>query len=598
MERYEKINKIMAPMDAVLGQGFDLLRKANLYDPFKKGVRTMLTSGIKMNLKMANSLEVYGTENIPLTGGVILASNHQSWLDAQAITVSAPRDVSFVAKSEFVDWPFLRHLIDLSDSVFINRTGDNQGIGNVVELLKGGRAICIFPEGTIPGEENIPRWDVDPETGLLRGKTGAVRLALQSGVPIIPVGCSGTGRAFPPEVYPRMQQSPLSAGGKVVVRFGEPIHLSTRDGKMPSYEEIRGMTDKLMKAISHLVDHSMNYEPITLPLTRKTAPTRMPQFPYRSKPRPKSTRKAPLGVLVLHGFTAHVDCVADLRFDLDELDLPYRIPWLRGHGTRFQDLKGVKASDWYEDAEDALLDLLGECNKVVIVGHSMGGLVAMDLAAHYRKETAGLVAAAPALKFKDPLAPATKAVAKVVPSWPSPNSYVDLELKKMRNRNYPKFPTEAFVELFDYAAEVANRLSFIETPALLLQPRNDQIVAPASSTLALKKISSREKNIEWLEESGHELYLDLEAMKARTITKDFIAGIIARHQEAAEAFKERVTTEAETKVAPKKTPAKAPAKAPAKTASKAASEKKTTTAETKTPARSRAKKPAAPKTKA
>lgn len=579
MELHEKINQYLQPADKAMEQGLELMKKANIYDPFKRGFTNALKTMLLSNFKKNNDLAIFGTENVPQHSGCILASNHQSWLDAQVIGATAPRLVSFVAKAEFVDWPFLRHLIAITDSIFIRRTGDSSVMDILTAELRAGKAIAIFPEATIPGEEDIPRWDVEPETGLLKGKSGAVRLALAADVPIIPIGVSGTGRAFPPEAYPRMQKwPPLPGKGRIEIRFGKPIYLKPENGA-PSYQELRNMTNQVMQAISGLVDHSMNYEPITLPIKLKTAPAREPRMAYRSKAA-NLEKKAPLGVLALHGFTSHIDCVADLRFELEELGIPYRMPWLRGHGGDWKDLKGVTSEDWYEDGEDAFLDLLEECEEVIIVGLSMGGLVAMDLAAHYRNQVAGVIGVATALKFKDPLAGLTGVISKVVPFWPAPNSYQDKTLKEKRNRNYAKFPTKAFASLYEYATTVKNRLSFVKAPALLIGSHKDQIIAPSANAIIYEKIESKSKKMVWFEESGHEMLLDLEAKKVRQTIKDFIEELMLEKTAATE---EKPVSKAKA-AAPAK---KAKAAAPAKRAKAAAPARKRAAAKKRTPSKAK-----------
>lgn len=502
------LNETLKPIDKMIELSLSALRKANLYEPLKSTAFGTTKTLLATQFKLQNNLKIYGAEQVPLDGGCLFAINHQSWLDGQVVTAAAPRKVSFLAKSEFNDWPILHHVMDLVDAVYIKRGGDDSTLEMIANRLREGACIAIFPEGTIPGEEDIPRWDVEPETGLLRGKTGVVRLALKSGVPIIPVGVSGTGRAFPPEAYPRMQEFPLPKATPIEVRFGEPIYLQERGDEEVSYEQLRGMTDRVMCALSHLIDHSMGYEPMSLPLEPKTSPGPLPAIPHRNEPRSEPAR---FGVLVLHGFTSHVSCVSDLRFPVAEMELPYRVPILRGHGGEWTDLKGVKAEDWYEDAENALLDLLTECRKVIIVGLSMGGLVALDLAARHRKTVAGVITIAAALKFQDPLAFLSPVISKLIRSWPAPTAFHDAALAKQRNRNYPKFPTAAFAQLYGYAKAVENRLSFVSANALIIQSRKDQIVKPAAAEIIHAKITSKHKQLQWFERSGHEMLLDLES---------------------------------------------------------------------------------------
>lgn len=525
MEKYEVLNKALAPLDTVMTAAFDAMKKANVYEPFKNAMFQTIRAAMQTNFKMSHKVKVIGAENVPQEGGVILAVNHQSWLDAQLLAAMSPRKARFIAKAMFEDWPILRQTIDLADGIFIRRGGDEDGLKKVADILRGGDCVAIFPEGTIPGEEDVSRWELDPETGLLKGKTGAVRLAIMGGVPIVPVGLSGPGQAFPPEAYPRLQQLPLTRSVPLEVRFGEPITYGNRNIKDVTYDELRSLTNDLMRAISRLVDPSMAYKPFQLPIPVKNAPTTLPPTPYRNKP---VKEKRPLGVLIVHGFTSHVSCVADLRFPVQEAGLPYRIPILRGHGGEWKDLKGVKASDWFEDAENSMLDLLTECEKVVLVGHSMGGLVCLELAARHRNKVAGLVTLAAALKFKDPLSFLTPAMAAVVPSWPSPNAYQDEELGKQRNKNYPKFPTDAFAELYAYSKYIENNLSFVHAPTLVLHSHKDQVIAPKAAQVIYKTISSKDKKLTWFEESGHEMMLDLEAEKIIATVGDFIRDLASR----------------------------------------------------------------------
>ncbi len=531
MEKHELLNHTLKPLDKALDLSLSALRKANLYEPFKTALHKGLTSALAAQFKLNHRLKVYGTENVPTEGGVLLALNHQSWLDAQVLAASSPRKVCFLAKSEFVNWPLLHHLIELADGIYIRRGGDDDMLGSVVTRLKEGACIGIFPEGTIPGEEDIPRWDVEPETGLLRGKSGVVRLAVAAGVPIVPVGLTGTGKAFPPEAYPRMQELPMVRPEPIEVRFGEPLWFKSRAGEELGYEQLRGMTDKVMQGISRLVDHTKGVIPMTIPMEPKTKPGPLPKIPYKNKPVKDKKR---FGVLILHGFTSHVGCVSDLRFPVQELGLPYRIPVLRGHGGEWQDLKGVTAADWYEDAENSLLDLLTECRKVVIVGLSMGGLVTLDLAAHHRKSVHSIVTVAAALKFKDPLAGFSPVMAKVVKSWPSPRAFVDRQLEKERNRNYPKFPTGAFAELYKYSKKVEHNLSFVSADALIIGSKKDQIIHPKAAHTIHDKISSKQKRMVWFEESGHEMLLDLEAGKVTEVIADFLKAATKAHPDPEE----------------------------------------------------------------
>lgn len=533
MERWQMLNKGLAPVDQVLGVGLELLKKADAYEPFKEGLYRVARFVLERNFRSNFDLQVFGTEHVPAEGGCLIAANHQSWLDVQVLAASSPRRYYFVAKSEFREWPILRRLIDLNDSIYIQRGRDERGLQEIADAVRSGKAIVIFPEGTIPGEEDIPRWEVEPDTGLLKGKSGVVRVALATGAPIVPCGVSGTGRAFPPEAYPRMQIfPPLPRPFPITVRYGRPIRLKSPRREL-TREDLAKMTKKVMLAISALVDHSQNYEPITLHIVRKTQPTGIPPYAYSRGVRQGSNGgpsdlgdgKASLGVLVLHGFTSHIHCVDALVAPLDRAGLPYRFPILRGHGTHFNDMVGTTAQQWYEDAENALLDLAREVSRIVVVGLSMGGLLALELAARHRDLVAGVVTVAAALRFRDPLAGLAPLLQKVVRFWPSPNAYNDQELRRRENKNYPKFATDAFASLYTYSRKVVNYLSFVKAPVLILHSKRDQIITPRSAEIIYEKVSSRDRSLVWFERSGHEMLLDCEREAVVRTIMEFIERI-------------------------------------------------------------------------
>lgn len=502
MDRQKIVEKLLLPIDLGLGAALELVREGEAFDQVSDATYWFLRKLIRTQLEIRNELEILNQENIPAQGGVVLASNHQSWLDVQVLGSACPRRVHFVAKSEFHHWPVMRHLIELSQSLSIQRGGDSMGIESIVNALNQGKVIAIYPEGTIPGEEDTPRREVDPKTGLLRGKTGAVRIAIQAGVPIVPVGVSGTGRAFPPEVYPRLEILRLPASSPIRIRFGKSIDLSKYYGMEMSHDDLRTLTDQLMFRISELVDHRSNYAPIKVPIE---APE-------------KSSR---IAVLLLHGFTSSTDTVDGLLPYLEKERIPFERPILRGHGTRFQDLRGVKARDYYIDAERTLLKLWARGYRTIVVGLSMGGLVSLELAMRHPEMIAGIITVAAALKFVDWRAKLSGIVKNFVRYQPSPNSFNDLTLAK-NSTNYTRFPVDAFHSLYRYSRKIAEHLPEVHVPICILQSKKDQIVAPESANIIYEKVSSPLRQIIWFEQSGHEMMQDLEADKVFEEIMNFI----------------------------------------------------------------------------
>jgi carboxylesterase len=218
----------------------------------------------------------------------------------------------------------------------------------------------------------------------------------------------------------------------------------------------------------------------------------------------------PLGVLLLHGFTSSLRTVDGLLPSLQRIGLPYRMPVLRGHGTRPEDLVGVTAQDWYDDASAALDELRGLADAVCVVGLSMGGVVALDLGLRRRDLVDSVVLVAPALRFNArTLAWLTPWLHHLRPWAASPNSFADPALRAT-STNYRRFPVRTFARLYLYGREMESRLPGFDRPLLVLQDRHDTIVDPACAQLIYDRVASTAKEILWFERSGHEMMQDLE----------------------------------------------------------------------------------------
>lgn len=246
-------------------------------------------------------------------------------------------------------------------------------------------------------------------------------------------------------------------------------------------------------------------------------------------------KKASLGVLNLHGFTSSLDCVNGLNPYIEELGLPYRMPVLRGHMQTPEALVGVRWSDWYEDAEAALQDLLTEVESAVVVGLSMGGLVTLHLAAEHPEDIDAIALVAAALRLNNPLAPGgalsflRPVVKRLVKWWPMTPNYADKELEKL-DTNYERAPMDAIVSFLEYTEYVNSRLPEVRAPALILQSWKDQTVHPQSAQLIHDGIRSTEKTIVWFNESHHEMMRDVERVRVFETIQAYLRERLAKAQ--------------------------------------------------------------------
>ncbi|HKQ99511.1 MAG TPA: lysophospholipid acyltransferase family protein [Pyrinomonadaceae bacterium] len=129
-----------------------------------------------------------GVENIPQTGGVIIASNHQTYLDPIWMSLPVKRPIRYLAWSESFEWPIVGKVITLLGAWPIQiKKADRTAIRRSRQWLKSGGAVVIFPEGG----------RCLPDGELLKFEAGAARMALEANVPILPITIRGGHRVWP-----------------------------------------------------------------------------------------------------------------------------------------------------------------------------------------------------------------------------------------------------------------------------------------------------------------------------------------------------------------------------------------------------------------
>ena len=151
-------------------------------------------------------VRAWGVCNVPRRGGVLLASNHQSFFDPPLVGIPLPRRSRYMARRSLFDVPVLGWLIAGIGAFPVARTGvDRDAMRMAVDVMRGGDSLVIFPEGT-----RTPDGEVKPFAG------GFALLAARARVPIVPVAIHG---AF--EAWPRHRRLPRT--GRVHVAYGEPV---------------------------------------------------------------------------------------------------------------------------------------------------------------------------------------------------------------------------------------------------------------------------------------------------------------------------------------------------------------------------------------
>lgn len=232
------------------------------------------------------------------------------------------------------------------------------------------------------------------------------------------------------------------------------------------------------------------------------------------------------GVLLLHGFTSSLDTVNGLVPHLEREGIPYRMPILRGHGDCPEAMVGVTWRDWLEDGRKALLELTGETGTAVVIGLSMGGLVALHLAAEHPARVAGVATVAACLEFRSPLTKALPILQRVRAWWPSAPEYADPALCAL-DTNYERFPTRCFASLYEYREVVREFLPRVQAPVLAIQSTADPVVRGDAAPRILRGVSSAHREARWFHRSRHEMMRDVERDEVFSTLMDFLRRIRA-----------------------------------------------------------------------
>lgn len=186
-------------------------------------------------------LTVDGTDNVPLDGPAIITPNHLSFCDSVFVPASLPRRVWAIGKGEYMDSWKTKHIFPAMGMIPVDRSGGDAAqvaLDTAARVLDGGHLFMIYPEGTRSRSGNLHK-----------GRTGAARLSVRCGAPIIPVGHVGTLDIQPPDTFMMKLNLPCT------VRFGKPMW--AEDFGDPSDPRVlRVFTDAVMFEIGKLSGQS------------------------------------------------------------------------------------------------------------------------------------------------------------------------------------------------------------------------------------------------------------------------------------------------------------------------------------------------------
>lgn len=174
-----------------------------------------------------------GTENVPRSGGVLLAVNHIGYVDFIYGGLAAnpsKRLVRFMAKREIFDHKLGGPLMRSLHHIEVDRGAGIASMEQALSYLKAGEAVGIFPEATISRSFELKEF-----------KSGAVRIAAEAGVPLVPVVLWGTQR-----MMTKGHERDFSRGKTIAIRVGEPLH-PTGDHPVAETAELRRVMAQMLE---------------------------------------------------------------------------------------------------------------------------------------------------------------------------------------------------------------------------------------------------------------------------------------------------------------------------------------------------------------
>ncbi|KAF1086475.1 1-acyl-sn-glycerol-3-phosphate acyltransferase [Sporotomaculum syntrophicum] len=179
-------------------------------------------------LKLVRRLKIIGDPKLPANQGIIVVSNHISYLDPVVVGCILNRRISYMGKAELFKIPVLSFIIKKLGTFPVDREGIKpSSIRRALDLLNDGKVVGIFPEGTR-----------SQTSEMLNPHLGAAMLALKGGVPLLPVALSGTKGFW----------------SQVKVNVGRPMNLTTPKRRKISKEEMEHISRELITEISRLLD--------------------------------------------------------------------------------------------------------------------------------------------------------------------------------------------------------------------------------------------------------------------------------------------------------------------------------------------------------
>jgi len=233
----------------------------------------------------------------------------------------------------------------------------------------------------------------------------------------------------------------------------------------------------------------------------------------------------PVGVLLVHGYTATTVEVRLLARVLHERGYTVAGPLLPGHGTSPREMNRCRWQDWAAAVEATYQHLAARCDRVFVGGESMGGVLALNLAGDH-PEIAGVMTYAAAIKLppdrrRSLLLPVAAPFIPYLAKSPGPPSAADA-----RWQGYEVDPLQASQQLLKLIDAVQARLNAVTQPLLIVQGRLDTSVSSEAPDFIAQNVASTDTHVYWFDHSTHCVLLDQEWEAVAVLTLQFMEEVV------------------------------------------------------------------------
>jgi carboxylesterase len=231
--------------------------------------------------------------------------------------------------------------------------------------------------------------------------------------------------------------------------------------------------------------------------------------PFHADAVPAPSDGQRVGVLLVHGFTGSPASMVPWGKHLAEQGLGVAVPRLPGHGTSWQELNRTTWADWYGEVDRAFEKLRANSDQVVVGGLSMGGALALRLAADRGRDLSGVVLVNPAVRTRRKDVLALPVLKHLVPSFPGIAD--DIKKPGVQENGYSRTPLRAADSMMRGWKQLIADLPRVTQPMLVFCSAEDHVVDTSSAEAIRASVSSRDVTERTLENSYHVATLDNDA---------------------------------------------------------------------------------------